>query len=224
MPFQLVEPILKRMPAKQLYEIEQKCPQIQSASQQLWKDLIMRDFSDRPVPESHFRKVYGKYYKERQEHLKTASQRLRETTERLKREREATKITSLAVDPRAARSTARYKASKAAPPGMRAVQKAFADVKMRGPRFSSGNLRFKSGVATGSTGLPSVGGKQNEAESVGPRSSAQGVSSAPSQKRPLEWSGESAEKVQKTDDTPESPRKVVIKKKAAPSIFLRSRR
>jgi hypothetical protein len=223
MPYQLVEQILRRMPAKQLYEIEQNCPQIKEASQPLWKELIIKDFSDRPVPESHYRKVYAKYYKERQEHLKSASQRLRESMELLKREREARTITSLTVDPMAARSNARYRASKAAPPGMRAVQKAINQVKMRGPRFSSKNLKFQPGIATGMPGKPDKGAalapptkrKADVAEDLSP---VEGPQKRPSQREPDDR-GKNA-----SEEPISAHRKVAAVKKKAPSIFLRSRR
>lgn len=151
-PFDLVMPILKKMPAWQLDEIESQCPHIRKRSGELWKRLIGKDFADRPMPASEFRHNYRKYYKEKQAHLKNASLRLREGMQKLEQEKASRKITPLEVDPLAARARARYKASKAAPAGSRLIQRAIQEAKSK-PVFSSKNVQFTS---TGTGGISSI--------------------------------------------------------------------
>lgn len=149
-PFDLVAPILKKMSAKQLVEIENKSPQIKHHSEQVWKKLVERDFSDRPMPSSKFRKTYIRYFKEKEAHLKDASVRLRESMERLKQERAARTITSLEVDPMAAKAHAKRKLASTALPGSKLIQKAIQTARSKGPIYSSKNIKFSSNVGLAS--------------------------------------------------------------------------
>lgn len=141
-PYELVEPILRKMSAKQLIEIERNSAQIRARSDDVWRRLVMKDFSDRPVPTANFRKAYVKYFKEKEKHLQNASIRLREGMKKLEEEKAARTITSLEVDPRAAKARAKFKASRAAPPGSRVIQKALQTARTKGPLFSSKNVQF----------------------------------------------------------------------------------
>jgi RNA polymerase II transcription factor SIII (Elongin) subunit A len=150
-PFDLVAPILKKMSAKQLAEIENNSPQIKTHSEEVWKKLLERDFGDRSMPTSKFRKTYIKYFKEKEAHLKDASVRLRESMERLKQEKAARTITSLEVDPMAARAQARRKMTSNAPAGSKLIQKAMQTARAKGPIHSNKNIKFSSNVGLAST-------------------------------------------------------------------------
>jgi hypothetical protein len=145
-PYDLAQPILKKVSAKQLAEIESNCPQIKLRSEEIWKLFIMRDFSDRPVPTTKFRKTYAKYYREKEAHLKDASVRLKEGLEKFKQEKASRTITTIRSedDPLAARARAKRKASSAAPPGSRLIQKALQAARAKGPIFSSKSIKFSS--------------------------------------------------------------------------------
>ncbi|ANB13762.1 hypothetical protein AWJ20_4707 [Sugiyamaella lignohabitans] len=142
------------MSARQLSDIEKKSPQIRSRSDELWKLFITRDFPDRPVSESHNRRAYAQYYKEKEAHLKNASSRLRESLEKIKQEKASRTITSLEVDPQSLRAAARRKASSSAPAGSRLIQKAFNSARTKGPLFSSRNTKFASMGMGSINGLP----------------------------------------------------------------------
>lgn len=141
-PYDLVEPVLRKMSAKQLVDIEKNSPQIKVRSDDLWRRLIMKDFPDRPVPQSRFRKTYSKYFKEKEAHLQNASIRLREGMKKFEEEKAARTITSLEVDPRAAKARAKFKSSSAAPSGSRLIQKAMQSARTKGPMFSNKNIQF----------------------------------------------------------------------------------
>lgn len=130
------------MSAKQLIEIERNSTQIKTRSDDVWRRLVMKDFPDRPVPTANFRKAYVKYFKEKEKHLQNASIRLREGMKKLEEEKASRTITSLEVDPRAAKARAKFKASRAAPPGSRVIQKAMQTARTKGPLFSSKNVQF----------------------------------------------------------------------------------
>ncbi|KAA8897722.1 hypothetical protein TRICI_006685 [Trichomonascus ciferrii] len=132
------------MSAKQLIEIERNSAQIKARSDEVWRRLVMKDFPDRPVPTANFRKAYVKYFKEKEKHLQNASIRLREGMKKLEEEKASRTITSLEVDPRAAKARAKFKASRAAPSGSRVIQKAMQSARTKGPLFSSKNVQFST--------------------------------------------------------------------------------
>lgn len=136
-----MEPILRRITAKQLVMIEKNCPQIRSRSQELWKSFIIRDFGDRPLPDGQYRKTYVKYFREKEAQLEDASTRLRESMNKFKKEKEARTITSLEVDPLAERVRKRRIMSHG-PPGSKMIQKAYQTARSKGALFSSRNMRF----------------------------------------------------------------------------------
>lgn len=146
--YELIKPILKRMAPKQLAQIEDKSPHIKSKSGELWRDHIKTDFHDRPLPPpseplTNYRKLYGKYYKQKQRMLNEASARLRESTQRFQKEKASRTISTLEVDPRATQIAIRKKASSSSTPsGSRLINKAWATAKAKGPVFSQKNTRF----------------------------------------------------------------------------------
>ena len=130
-------------------------PHIKLRSEEIWKHFITRDFADRPVPASHFRKTYVRYFKEKEAQLKDASIRLRESMEKLKKEKESRTIIPLEIDPRAARSNARRKAAPSAPSGSRLIQKAIQSARAKGPLFSPKNTQFAKSTHLDGTMRPS---------------------------------------------------------------------
>ncbi|ODQ63169.1 hypothetical protein NADFUDRAFT_53442 [Nadsonia fulvescens var. elongata DSM 6958] len=136
-PFGLIEPLLRKVSASQLDEIERNSPHIRPYSETLWKTLVIRDFPDRPIPQltttsfsslaasgkkQSYRALYRRYYKDKETHLKKVHDRLKSGFETLRAERSAKTITTLDVDPMAYRTA-----------GSRGA---------RGPRgFASGSLR-----------------------------------------------------------------------------------
>lgn len=132
---------MRRITAKQLVMIEKNCPQIRSRSQELWKAFIIRDFTDRPLPDGQYRKTYVKYFREKEAQLEDASTRLRESMDKFKKEKEARTITSLEVDPLAERVRKR-RIMTHGPPGSKMIQKAYQTARSKGAVFSSRNMRF----------------------------------------------------------------------------------
>lgn len=149
-PYDLVAPILKKMSAKQLAEIEKKSPQIKAHSEEIWKKFLERDFGDRPMPAGRFRRTYIVYFKEKEAHLKDASIRLRESMERLKQEKAARTITSLEVDPMAAKARAKRKMAATSPAGSKLIQRAMQTARAKGPIHSNKNIKFSSSCASSS--------------------------------------------------------------------------
>lgn len=99
-PFHILRPILCRMSARQLDLIESKSCQIVPYSDQLWPNLIARDFPNRPLasrplidtPMPH-KALYFKYLAEREALQRDSAQRLRSMTQRLRQEKSKNAIT-----------------------------------------------------------------------------------------------------------------------------------
>lgn len=118
-PYHILKPILKRMTSKQLSNIEEKSPHIQPKSDELWGDLVKREFPERPcianakqkrrkgkiqlhtgLENSEFKNMpmkslYYRYYEERELFREDSARRLRDMTQRLKDEKSEKSIISV---------------------------------------------------------------------------------------------------------------------------------
>lgn len=121
-PFHLLVPVLRRMNAKQLGQIEELSPQITPDSDELWTNLVSKEFPDRPILANSIRaskvkskranmvvpagralmfcdmpmkSLYFKYSDERESFRQDSAERLRKITQRLKKEKSANSIVSV---------------------------------------------------------------------------------------------------------------------------------
>lgn len=167
-----MRPVLRKVQADQLIQIEKNSPHIELRSQEIWKFFIRRDFQDKGIQaiesinscapkeeEDHnqspherkaeeetqvdYRKLYKKLAADRKKHLEKASNRLKANLEQFNKDRDYWKITELAVDPKAIRSHARRKLGPTAPVGSKLLQKTIQHTLDHGPSiFSPRNIRF----------------------------------------------------------------------------------
>lgn len=85
-PFHLLVPVLERMLAKQLRQIESKSPHIITDLERIWRLLIRKDFPDRPevLPtQPSLRQLYAQYVEDREQLRKQSADRLRRMNEKL---------------------------------------------------------------------------------------------------------------------------------------------
>lgn len=107
-PFHLLKPILQKMNAKQLQQVEAKSPQIMPESDMLWSALVEKEFPDRPLTvrprklgvtkgfdSMPMKSLYYRYSDDRDSFRKDAEERLRSITHRLKIEKSAKSIVSV---------------------------------------------------------------------------------------------------------------------------------
>lgn len=107
-PFHLLKPILQKMNAKQLQQVESKSPQIMPESDTLWSALVEKEFPDRPLTvrprklggtkgfdSMPMKSLYYRYSDDRDSFRKDAEERLRRITHRLKIEKSAKSIVSV---------------------------------------------------------------------------------------------------------------------------------
>lgn len=123
-PFHLLIPVLRKMNAKQLGQIEELSPQITPESDELWTNLVKKEFPDRPILANNIgstknkskrssmvatavagrpllfcnmpmKSLYFKYSDERESFREDSAERLRKITQRLKREKSANSIVSV---------------------------------------------------------------------------------------------------------------------------------
>ncbi|CCE79354.1 Piso0_001411 [Millerozyma farinosa CBS 7064] len=107
-PFHLLKPILQKMNAKQLQQVESKSPQIMPESDILWSALVEKEFPDRPLTvrprklggtkgfdSMPMKSLYYRYSDDRDSFRKDAEERLRRITHRLKIEKSAKSIVSV---------------------------------------------------------------------------------------------------------------------------------
>lgn len=117
-PFHLLKPVLKRMSVKQLKQIEQQNPHLEPESDVLWVSLLKKEFPDRPANITSIalgphetmphRALYFKYENERELFRKDSAARLRNMTEKLKKQKTANSIVAvpqLLKDPTVKRRT-----------------------------------------------------------------------------------------------------------------------
>ncbi|CAN6674404.1 hypothetical protein TRVA0_053S00166 [Trichomonascus vanleenenianus] len=138
-PYDLVEPILKKMGHEQILRIEEQSPQIEQRSDSVWKHLIQRDFRHRPLPPDGYRETYLQYAKEKEVDLKNASQRLRASMQKFNQEKASNTIIALETDPLAARARAKQKAKTH--PGSKLIQRARTNA-LNNRIFSPKNIKF----------------------------------------------------------------------------------
>lgn len=107
-PYHLVRPILKRLNAKQLAQLEENSPSVTPELDELWVLLLQKDFPDRPVhvgPKRRLvagdqsampnKQLYGRYCDEREAFRATSAQRLRRMTEKIQEEKSKNSITPI---------------------------------------------------------------------------------------------------------------------------------
>lgn len=117
-PFHLLVPILKRMNFKQLSHVEENSSQIMPYSDQFWRSHIVKEFPERPNPpdrlllsrryliedatgqgalnrEMPLKSLFYRYMHERELFRKDSTERLRNITEKLRKEKSANSIISV---------------------------------------------------------------------------------------------------------------------------------
>lgn len=94
-PYILIKPILAKLSHEQLAEIEQKAPHIVDQSDELWRDVIAREFRDRKIPSHNFRQTFYKYCNEKEEQLVAARERLKAKQEQFSQHKRATSVIEL---------------------------------------------------------------------------------------------------------------------------------
>lgn len=98
--YDIVRPILTRMSARQLSQLEQANPHLMAHSDELWRDLIAKDYPDRVCPTSNFRAGYYRIQKEKESHLGAARERLKRSQRQYEAQREACAIVPITEPPR----------------------------------------------------------------------------------------------------------------------------
>lgn len=98
LPYHLVRPILSRMSAQQLDLVESNSPHIKLNSDELWLELIKKDFPNRPLRQGIInakmvnKSVYQSYVKQQEDFRKDSTERLKQMTQRLKYEKSANSV------------------------------------------------------------------------------------------------------------------------------------
>lgn len=102
-PYHLIQPVLKRLNAKQLALLEENSPTLTPESDELWSSLIEKDFADRPLggrrnilghgnSQMPNRDLYMQYAQDRERFLESSAHRLRRITEKLQKEKSKNSI------------------------------------------------------------------------------------------------------------------------------------
>lgn len=102
-PYHLIQPVLKRLNAKQLALLEENSPSLTPESDELWAILTEKDFADRPLggrlkilgqgnSEMPNKDLYMQYAQDRERFLESSAHRLRRITEKLQREKSKNSI------------------------------------------------------------------------------------------------------------------------------------
>ncbi|KAI5969114.1 hypothetical protein CANMA_001781 [Candida margitis] len=107
-PYHLLASVLSLMSAKQLGQLESLSTQLTPHSDELWKQLIIKDFPDRPAEigplelsklkfeKMPYKSLYYKYVSQRDEFRKDSAKRLRHLNQSMNKEKAKNKI--VAVD------------------------------------------------------------------------------------------------------------------------------
>lgn len=91
--YHIVKPILRKMNAKQLSQVEDNCHQLMPMSDELWYELLRRDFPNRPIqlkkqlidgPRMPSKGLYQTYSEEQESFRKDSTERLKRMTNKLK--------------------------------------------------------------------------------------------------------------------------------------------
>lgn len=100
LPYHLVKPILQKMPAKQLDLVEKASSNLMPYSDELWVELIQRDFPTRPhnvaskvrAKQMAHKLLYFQYVEEQEQFKKNSTERLKHLTNMLKRKKSENSI------------------------------------------------------------------------------------------------------------------------------------
>lgn len=98
--YDIVKPILARMSARQLAELERASPHLLDHTDELWRDLILKDYPDRPCPQRNFRSGYQRVQKEKESHLGAVRERLKRNQRQYAAQREASAIVPIIEPPK----------------------------------------------------------------------------------------------------------------------------
>lgn len=167
-PYHLVEPILKKKTARSLRMIERNSPQVVQYSEPLWRSLIARDFSSRPLDQVQVRGgkrvqvpsrvLYERYTKEKEEQRRQATETFKHLTTALRREKNKHKVKTLdhvIIPPRGSRRLIEPMAGSS-PFKSSLLERARHQNKMR-CHFLSGGRR--NNVTSKQSGIPFPGRK-----------------------------------------------------------------
>lgn len=106
-PYHLLASVLSLMSAKQLDQLESLSTQLTPHSDELWKQLIVKDFPDRPVElgplelnklkfeKMPYKSLYYKYVKQRDDFRKDSAKRLRHLNQSMNKEKDSKKIVTV---------------------------------------------------------------------------------------------------------------------------------
>ena len=106
-PYHLLTSVLSLMSAKQLDQLESLSAQLTPHSDELWKQLILKDFPDRPVElgpmelnklkfeKMPYKSLYSKYVQQRDEFRKDSAKRLRHLNQSMNKEKARNKIVTV---------------------------------------------------------------------------------------------------------------------------------
>lgn len=103
--YDIVKPLLARMSARQLSQLEKASPHLMAHSDELWRDLIAKDYPDRVCPTNNHRSGYYRIQKEKESHLGAARERLKRSQRQYEAQREACAIVPITEPPRREIST-----------------------------------------------------------------------------------------------------------------------
>ncbi|KAI3407046.2 hypothetical protein KGF56_000134 [Candida oxycetoniae] len=102
-PYHLLEPVLLLMSSRQLNQLENLSTQLMPQSDKLWKYLIEKDFSDRPLElglananmDMPYKSLYYKYFEQRDEFRRNSVKRLRHMQQSLMKEKTKNKVVAV---------------------------------------------------------------------------------------------------------------------------------
>lgn len=94
LPYHMVKPILQRLPARQLDIVEQNSHNVMPYSDELWIELIEKDFPSRPIKirglsssKMKYKSLYQKYNQEQENFRKDSTERLKKLTKMLEKKK-----------------------------------------------------------------------------------------------------------------------------------------
>lgn len=95
LPYPVVKPFLAKLGHEQLAAIESKCPHIIAESDELWRNIIAREFKDRVLPQKDFRRCFYQYRQDKEAQLGAAKERLKLSQEQWNRNKRAASVVAL---------------------------------------------------------------------------------------------------------------------------------
>lgn len=144
-PYILVKPILAKLPHEQLAEIEQRAPHIVDQSDELWREVIAREFRDRKIPSRNYRQTFYKYCNEKEEQLVAARERLKAKQEQFSQHKRATSVIALSETDLPMNQRGMPQPSFKSRPMQSVARRTQASAQMRRPG-SAGLPQFTSGL------------------------------------------------------------------------------